>query len=72
MVEGTITRILKNNTDNGAGFVQVLKIHPKNMQRSFNEAKSMVINEYQKHLEENWMAELIKKYPIKINNAILP
>ena len=71
MVEGTFSEIERNDADNGAAFVKVIKIYPAKLQRNFDEAKSLVINEYQKQLEETWMAELTKKYPIKINNAVL-
>jgi peptidyl-prolyl cis-trans isomerase SurA len=70
LMQGQVTGVLKSDADNGAGFVKVLKLYPKNQQRSFDEAKTMVINEYQKQLEENWMAELVKKYPVKINNTV--
>ena len=71
LVEGAIMEIVKNNSDNSAGFVKVLKIYPSKLQRNFDEAKSLVINEYQKQLEETWMNELTKKYPVKVNNAVL-
>jgi len=67
---GAITEVVKSNTDNGAGFVKVIKIYPASIQRNFDEAKSLVINEYQQQLEENWTVELTKKYPVKINTAV--
>ncbi len=70
LVAGAITAVLKSNTDNGASFVKLIKLYPANLQRNFDEAKSLVINEYQKQLEENWMGELAKKYPVKINKAV--
>jgi len=71
LTEGALTEIVKNESDNGAGFVKVLKIYPPRLQRNFDEAKSLVINEYQKKLEESWMSEMTRKYPVKINNAVL-
>jgi peptidyl-prolyl cis-trans isomerase SurA len=71
LTEGAITEIVKSKSDNGAGFIKVLKVYPARLQRSFDEAKSLVINEYQKQLEESWMSEMTKKYPVKINNAVL-
>ncbi|HMO61775.1 MAG TPA: hypothetical protein PKC39_12865 [Ferruginibacter sp.] len=68
--EGSITEIIKQN-DNTAAFVKVIKVYPALMQRSFDEAKSMVVNEYQQQLEENWMNELAKKYPVKVNQPVL-
>jgi peptidyl-prolyl cis-trans isomerase SurA len=71
LVEGAITGIVKNEADNSASFIKVIKIYPAKLQRNFDEAKSLVINEYQKQLEESWMNELVKKYPVKVNNAVL-
>jgi len=59
-----------NSTDNTASFVKVLQLFPANQQRSFEEARGLVINEYQNHLEEKWVAELKKKYPVKIVEAV--
>lgn len=70
LTEGTIMEIVKNKADNGASFIKVIKVYPSKMQRSFEEAKTMVINEYQKQLEENWMKELVAKYPVKVNNTV--
>lgn len=71
LAEGAIAEIVKNNTDNSASFVKVIKLYPAKMQMSFEEAKSLVINEYQQKLEENWMKELVAKYPVKVNAAVL-
>ncbi len=65
--EGIITIPLVNSGDNTASFVKVLQLYPANQQRSFEEARGLVINDYQNFLEEKWIAELKKKYPIKIN-----
>ncbi|MES2847825.1 MAG: peptidylprolyl isomerase [Bacteroidota bacterium] len=68
--EGTIMGIVKNNFDEGASFIKLIRLYPAGVQRSFEEARSLVINEYQKHLEENWMKELVTKYPGKINTMV--
>ena len=47
-----------------------LIIMSANLQRSFEEAKGLVINDYQNILEEKWIADLKKKYPVKINDAV--
>jgi peptidyl-prolyl cis-trans isomerase SurA len=71
MVEGLITKPVANTGgDNTASFVKVLKIFPENQQRTFDEAKGLVINDYQNYLEEQWVAELKKKYPVKLNDAV--
>ncbi len=68
--EGAILAIVKNEADNSAGFVKVIKIYPAKAQRSFEEARALVINEYQKQLDERWMKELVKKYPVKVNEIV--
>jgi peptidyl-prolyl cis-trans isomerase SurA len=70
LTEGGITAIAKSETDNSASFVKVLKLHPAKQQRTFEEAKSLVINAYQQQLEEKWMQELAQKYPVKVNPAV--
>lgn len=42
---------------------ELLKAHPK----KFEETRGRVISDYQDYIEENWLAELRKKYPIKLN-----
>jgi peptidyl-prolyl cis-trans isomerase SurA len=68
--EGSITGALINETDNTASFVKVLKVYPAGQQRTFEEAKGLVINEYQAKLEEEWIKELKKKYPVKVDEAV--
>ncbi|MBL0355893.1 MAG: peptidyl-prolyl cis-trans isomerase [Chitinophagaceae bacterium] len=70
LVEGAILEIIKNNADNSASFVKIIKVYPAKLPRSFEEAKSLVINEYQQQLEDNWMKELVARYPVKVNNAV--
>ncbi|MEO6731225.1 MAG: peptidylprolyl isomerase [Ferruginibacter sp.] len=67
--EGLISTPVSSG-DNTSGFVKVLRMFPANDQRSFNEAKGMVINDYQSYLEEKWLEILKKKYPVKVNEAV--
>jgi peptidyl-prolyl cis-trans isomerase SurA len=70
LTEGAFMEIVKHNIDNGASFIKVLKVYPAKMPRTFDEARSMVISKYQEQLEENWMKELVAKYPVKINTTV--
>jgi peptidyl-prolyl cis-trans isomerase SurA len=70
LTEGLVTTALVNSSDNTSAFVKVLKLFPGKQQRSFEEARGLVINEYQAFLEEKWISELKKKYPLKINEAV--
>jgi peptidyl-prolyl cis-trans isomerase SurA len=68
--EGLVTTPLLSTTDNTASFIKVLQTHPANTLRSFEEAKGLVINDYQNYLEEQWIAALKKKNPIKVNETV--
>ncbi len=57
------------NTDGTATFIKYIHFYPAGQLRSFEEAKGLVINDYQNVLEERWVAELRKKYPVKINET---
>ena len=66
---GSFSAIVKNS-DGTAAFVKYIHLYAPNMQRSFSEARGLVINDYQNVLEERWVAELRKKYSVKINEAL--
>ena len=67
---GMITPITVNTTDGTAGFIKIVTLHKANEQRSFDEARGLVINDYQTILEEKWIEELKKKYPVKIDEKV--
>ncbi len=66
--EGIITTPLLNAGDNTSSFVKIIKLYPANQQRSFDEARGLVINDYQNFLEAKWIETLKKKYPVKVND----
>jgi peptidyl-prolyl cis-trans isomerase SurA len=66
---GLVSTPVLNGTDGTAVFVKILKTYPAGQQRSFDEARGLVINDYQAYLEEEWLKELKKKYPVKVNEA---
>lgn len=68
---GSLTKIVKNDTDNTLAFAYVIRIYPNREQRSFADAKGLVINDYQDELELKWLKELRVKYPVNINQALL-
>ncbi len=67
---GTITETVINQQDGSGGFAKVIRQYRAGMQRSFDEAKGLVINDYQNVLEEKWITELKKKYPVKVNESV--
>lgn len=70
-IAGMITSPLLNKTDNTASFAYIVKVYPQPTQRSFNEAKGLVINDYQEYLEQQWNEALKKKFPVIIDQKVL-
>lgn len=68
---GTITPLTVNQTDNTASFAYIIKVYPQPGTRSFNEARGLVMNDYQVMLEEQWTKELRKKYPVVVDEKVL-
>jgi peptidyl-prolyl cis-trans isomerase SurA len=68
---GTLTPVVTNPNDGSSSFCFILQNFPGNDQRSFEEARGLVINDYQLLLEEQWMNQLKKKYPVKVNDAVV-
>jgi peptidyl-prolyl cis-trans isomerase SurA len=68
---GTLTPVVTNPNDGSSSFCFILQNFPGNDQRSFDEAKGLVINDYQLLLEEQWLNQLKKKYPVKVNEAVV-
>jgi peptidyl-prolyl cis-trans isomerase SurA len=69
IVVGAYSPITKN-TDGTASFVKYLKRYDANAQRNFNEARGLIINDYQNVLEQQWLETLKRKYPVKINELV--
>ena len=69
-LNGTVTPVVVNSVDNSASFAMVLKTYPAGAARTFTEAKPLVMNDYQEEIEQRWIAELRKKYPVNINQKI--
>ncbi len=67
---GTITEPLVNDADGTASFVKVIHVYPAHQPRTFEQARGLVINDYQNLLEEKWAQELKTKYPVKVNQKI--
>ena len=68
--KGVISTPEKNAGDDGYTFIYLTEIHGQPEPRSFDDARGIVINDYQQVLEEKWIAELKKKYPVKVIDAV--
>lgn len=67
---GSLSSITENESDKSASFYYIVKVYPKSTPRNFDDARGMVMNDYQQELEEKWIAELKKKYPVKLNQEV--
>ncbi len=68
--EGVITMPERNGSDESYSFMYLTKVFNNVEPRSFEEARGLVMNDYQQELEQNWMNSLKKKYPVKLNEAV--
>jgi peptidyl-prolyl cis-trans isomerase SurA len=67
---GTVSETVVNPVDGNTSFIKLIHHYDANLQRSFEEARGLVINDYQNILEEKWINDLKNKYPVKINEAV--
>lgn len=67
---GTMSQPQQNTSDNSWSFVYITALQPNKEQRSFDDARGMVINDYQQVVEEKFINTLKKKYPVKVNDAV--
>nr|WP_255744918.1 peptidylprolyl isomerase [Aestuariivivens marinum] len=63
-----LSKIYKHNS--GYVLIQTKEIIPKSL-KTFEEAKGLVISDYQEFKEAQWMKELRKKYKVVINADVL-
>ena len=68
---GMLTPQVVNPTDNTASFAYIVKVYTTSSPRTFNEAKGLVMNDYQAWLEEQWIKDLRKKYPVSVDQKVL-
>lgn len=53
------------NADSTVSFIKINAIDAPTP-KALNDAKGFIISDYQEYLEKNWIADLKKKYPVKI------
>ena len=61
---------MQTNTDKSVQFAYIIRMYTSTSPRTFEEARGLVINDYQNELENVWISELKKKYPVVINEAV--
>jgi len=67
---GYLSEPVKSNNDNSISFVYLVNVYQQRSPRNFDDARGFVINDYQNYLEEKWITELKKKYPVAVNEAV--
>ena len=70
MQKGYMSAPEKNEAGDAYTMIYVFDTYAQPAQRSFDDARGMVINDYQQVLEQKWIDALKKKYPVKINEAV--
>ncbi|MBB1285918.1 peptidylprolyl isomerase [Flavisolibacter sp. BT320] len=70
LTPGTLTAPVVNSTDQSATFAYILKRYTAPEPRSFEQAKGLLINDYQAELEKQWVENLKKKYPVSVNEKV--
>ena len=68
---GFVSGISLNESDKSSTFVIVVKTHKDPSIKSFDQAKGMMVNDYQLELENKWIESLKIKYPVVINQQTL-
>ena len=66
---GFVSEISYNESDGSANFIIITEKNSPLLRKSFDEAKSTLINDQQALMEKLWLADLKKKYPVTINKA---
>lgn len=69
--KGLITAPVVNKNDGTTVFAKIINLYPAGQQRSFAEARGLVINDYQNFLEMKWIEQLKKQYPVKVDEKVL-
>jgi len=67
----SLTGIQENEADESAFFAYIRKVYKDPAPKTFEEAKGLVINDYQDAIDREWTAALRKKYPVKIHQKTL-
>lgn len=68
--KGYVSPFVVNKDDQSVSFTYVVNLYTQSAQKSFEEAKGQLINDYQDELESKWISDLKKKYPVKINTPV--
>jgi peptidyl-prolyl cis-trans isomerase SurA len=68
--DAQFTSFVSNQPDNTITFAYIVKVYNERSPRNFNEARGLATNDYQIYLEDKWIGELKKQYPVKVNEDV--
>lgn len=68
--KGFLLKPVENKEQQTYSILYVFDVFNEPALRNFEDARGMVINDYQQVLEKKWLDQLKKKYPVKINEAV--
>ena len=71
MEKGFMSQPEQNESGDAYTLVYVFDVYTQPAQRMFDDARGMVINDYQQVLEEKWISALKLKYPVKVNESVV-
>lgn len=69
LVPGSCTTPALSQQDGNYTFACVMAIGEAGVPKTFEEARGLVVTDYQQTLEQGWVNRLKKKYPVKVNEA---
>jgi peptidyl-prolyl cis-trans isomerase SurA len=61
---------MATNSDKSIQFAYIIRQYNLSSPRTYEEARGLVINDYQNEMENQWIDELKKKYPVTINETV--
>ena len=67
---GFISQPEKMGSDETFSFIYITNIFDNAEKRSFEDARGLVTNDYQQVLEQNWLSQLKKKYPVVFKDEV--
>ena len=67
---GFISSIQENDLDKSVSFYYIVNVYTNPAARNYDDARGLVMNDYQIAIEEKWIDELKKKYPVVVNQQV--
>jgi len=70
LIPRQFTTYLNNPSDNTVSFAYILNVYQEKSPRNYRDARGFVINDYQLFLEDEWIKDLKKKYPVNVDEKV--